>query len=87
MGIKSLKTVPAARSLLTSVPFPELPSCSGVLPVPLVDTPVVHRHAGNDKGDHDQGLERLGDDRTTQKKQAYAAEDDRGGDPCPVGAF
>lgn len=65
MGITSLEKVRIRQSLLPSTPFPELPTRSSGLSVPFVNTPIVYRHTSDEKGDHDQGLERLGDDGTT----------------------
>ena len=67
--------------------LPEFPPRQRRPTVPSVNAPEVNRNPGNDKRHHDQCLERLRDDRSTEKEQANAAQDDRSRDPRPVRTF
>ena len=65
--------------------LPEFPAGKIDPTISLVNTPVVDRYTSDDERDDDEGLQGLGDDSSTKKEQAHAAEDDGSGDPGAVG--
>ena len=72
---------------LSGAALPKFPAGEVNPTIPLVDTPVVDRHTGDDERDHDERLQGLGNDRSAEEEQAHAAEDDGCGNPGAVGTF
>ena len=82
---KEKKRSTRPRKLLPKLPLIRKPNLN--LPITLVNTPEVNRHAGDDERHDDQRLQRLRDDRAAEQENTNTAEDNGRRDPGLIRPF